>query len=355
MSKNQKKYPPSQKAVEFWGLLCVIIGITLFLGAKYYLENSKWWQSFVELLASGLFTTGLFSILLGLNDLRTYFSERLREIIVEKSYLKTISETERATIKASIDEQLFGSAINEKDSLYRFISDWSDPLMTSHYRTDVSDHYEFRTDEKDPSRWYVVNEMTYNLHWNPAAGPENIPFVPQNLENKVREGSNPTTQWKLTVSIDDENFELKHDDGKPCLACSSTNIHLKKNVDVRHEIVNSDGAIRELMEIKILLNSFLFTKKDFVRVVIRNEDSIDKTDNTLSLRMVLPSRHVRLSCHFCDPEELQLTCLSFGRDNNAHYPFVGRNYASIDVKEWILPGHGAVITWLRTPPATKPH
>ena len=56
------------------------------------------------LLAGAFLTTGIFSILLGFSEFMNYVTYKLREIIMERTYIKTLSSPEQDKLKTDLDE-----------------------------------------------------------------------------------------------------------------------------------------------------------------------------------------------------------------------------------------------------------
>ena len=103
-------------------------------------EASKFWELLLNLfstLAIAVISIGVISIIINFRDWKSYFQERLAEIIVKKSYLQTLDSSElldlqTATLKAffkveDIDRE--GSFLN-----HFFLKTHS--LIGSHFRED---------------------------------------------------------------------------------------------------------------------------------------------------------------------------------------------------------------------------
>ena len=95
---------------------------------------------------------------------------------------------------------------------------------------------------------------------------------------------------------------------------------------------------------EIELEDEMFQNNDFVTVNINRIHLVDKKENSLYLTMVHPTKDMLLSCEMKDGNYRMFAC-SFGFNRNKHIIKTQKNSAFVDIKEWILPGHGAVITW----------
>jgi hypothetical protein len=246
--------------------------------------------------------------------------------------------------KRLIDEQLFGEAIKTPDSLYFFVDDQISRLLRSSYRKNFKDIHVYRTYNDD--WWEDDSDTSYLLYKNIYdTGKLIIPYVinsayPQSIVNESDIIS------KLKVFVDDEIYELEKEScsGKKYLKADKENKCLKTNYDVSFHIINEEDERKYEYSFNIPIDDLMLSNKDHVRVRILSKSLQHKSDKNHSLRVHYPTKDVFLSCAFQD-SELRLVGRAFGFNTQNHITKEQKNYAFVDVKEWMIPGHGAIISW----------
>jgi hypothetical protein len=326
--------------------------ICFFLKESTFEVGWKNTSDFFEMLSGAFLTTGIFSILLTFTDFMNYVSRHLRQIVVEHSYLRALSKEQKLSFKKRIDEGIFGTnAINDPESLYSFIDEKTSKLIKSSYRREFHDLYYYRNSES-PDYWEVDNHTTYIFYKNEmdtnnlSVGCTSKYIVPSG-DKKLSE-----IIKKLKICIDDTTFELKpveissgEESGIEDMMLVPSNKHIfKDNVPISAEYIDHghDKAVKIKYDIK--LSSELFKNKNSVSIEIERQHLAHKAETVLYLSMSYPTKDMLLTCNFEDGSH-RMTCAAFGFDPKFHKMRSEANSAFVDIKEWILTGHGAAISW----------
>lgn len=306
------------------------------------------------ILAGSLLTTGIFSILIGFSDFMNYVSHRLREIVVENSYLKTLSRDQQLKFKETIDQQIFGEAtIKDPESLYSFINQRVSNALRTPFRREFHNHfYYYNSDLAD--YWRVENRSSYILYKNGSNNKSiDIPFANDTVFPKNCDKSE-LKSIKYEIKIGNANFNLKYEKEVYTLVGDGLATNDYNNFPVSVETTEESDRIKKSIRFTIKVPDELFNNNSFIYVKIFREQLYHKSDNIMFLRMTYPTKDVLLSCEMKDGRNYKMDCCAFGFDRQAHILYEAPNSASVNLKEWILSGHGAVISWLPSDAEDKP-
>lgn len=318
-------------------------------------------EKFMRFIATGFLTTGLFSILLNFFDFIDYVTRRLRSIVVEHTYLRTLSGEIKLRFRKIIDEDLFGKdALRERGSLYYFLDEKLTDLFRAPYRDEFHDNYYF--DEYDENLMVQENHTSYTLHRNQATSVKIMwSHVIQKSENTKL--TDHLRTMKVEICRDAFEFDRDHALKLEENGGVAKEIRFKPSYDNSYfiepiliNVPNLVGAIStelESSERRIPINFELeITEQmfddyhDSVVVNIKSDLLIPKKDNLIMLRTTFPTKDLYLSCEFKFGNFQTQTC-AFGFGPQVGYKTREKiNSAFVDIKEWVLPGHGAVIAWL---------
>jgi hypothetical protein len=348
MARNVKsnKSTPESRNIRIWAVLLIVSALCFFLFSISCTD--EFWKNLFFLLAGATLTSAIFGIMLEFSDFTDYVTYRLREIVVDHSYLKTLSTDKKLNFKRMIDEELFGEAIKTPESLYSFVDAQISKLLKSSYRKDFHDIHIYRS--HNDNWWEDDGDTVYFLYKNKydteklAIRYTTISVYPEGIlltENELLS--------KLDVKIDEEIFALgkDHMSGKFYLKANEKNKIMTNNQDICLVFLQEEDGRKFECSFCIILDDLMFSHKDHVRVRIQSASLQHKSDKSHSLRVHYPTKDVLLSCAFEDGA-LKLNGTAFGFNNENHMIREQRSFASIDIKEWMLPGHGAIISWQDT-------
>jgi hypothetical protein len=301
-------------------------------------SGNKFICSVFSLLAGSLLSTAIFSILLGFSDFINYISRKLREIVVEDTYLKDLSLNKKMKLKKIIDEQFFGSeSINDPKGPYIFINRKFGELLKLPYRAEFRDIYIYKNSDYE-DYWVVENYTTYRLFRN--KGNSEKLGISYGHENVFIGGhSSPSHHNALTeldVSIGNENLKLSSNDEQLLLTPEKNNHFLDEQIVVN--LTKNGEAVEVCFSIEI--SHEMFDEEDSVFVKIRRKGLTHKSDKNLFLEMSYPTKDVLFTCEIMEGK-YQMDCNAIGITETIKE----ENSAKVTVTDWVLPGFGAVITW----------
>lgn len=142
MSKSDSK-----EKIQLTTLIALLIGVIGVFAAAYAAETIKPdVGSIGASLINGLTTLsislmglGIFGILLDSKNWRQYFGERLKEIIIENSYLKTLDASTLQQLQTSVLKAQFNNHLIDKDgSFLEYFNRHLHKFISEPYREDVS-------------------------------------------------------------------------------------------------------------------------------------------------------------------------------------------------------------------------
>lgn len=370
-SKEMKKkaIQKGKSGTKFVAFICILFSIIFYgtssfviplLSEAYKLplispELDKTLIGILNLLAGSLLTVGFFSILMGLNDFIEYITLRLRSIVVEHTYLKDLSTNQRDRLRASLDELKFGvGTLQGTDSLYRFLNYRISKLYNLPYRTNFHDIYYYHKTE-DPDLWLQVNHTNYVFYKNDVESVE-IAWELSILKYKNKLSINSLKE--LTIQIDDQFLECSEKSAKGTQNIGNNTVDtILVKPDSRNEILVDEIELTVESDRKSDPNSIFFSfsvalpdemfdeEKNFVAVEISAKTLLPKVDNYVMVSMAYPTKDLLLLCEFKSGKNL-INGVAFGFQPKLAYNIkTNENSGLVDIKEWVLPGHGAVLTW----------
>lgn len=321
-------------------------------------------------LGSSFIVTGLFSVLLGLVDFVTYVSSHLKEVIMEHDYLNKMGYDDKLLLRKKIDQSIFGTdTVKAQSGLYDFISRYNQSALSTAYRTNLNDKYDYYELKGNSSAWRVVSQTSYSLQFEHMKSEH----YPRDTDQKVfvpffQQSIFPSDQTKfpkglfsdLKVSIEDVVFRLP-DDAEDTLKQLfegnkdvSETIPLKPNVtadwiqgspsvtfELSRQSEHHHRRLRYHFKIPIVVSR---TKSDKLLVKIHSEKLVMKNDRHLMLSMSLPTKNTNLSCTIHSETNYKFFGSTFCIDDKLTEDLL-LNTGTIAVYDWMVEGHGMALSW----------
>lgn len=137
----------SKKRIELTTIIALLVGLVGIFGAAYLSESmSTVSGSLLSAFVSGLTTLsvalmglGIFGILLDSKNWREYFAERLKEIVIDNAYLKTLDSSTLKQLQTSVLKAQFNNQQIDKDgSFLEYFHIHLHKFISEPYREDVS-------------------------------------------------------------------------------------------------------------------------------------------------------------------------------------------------------------------------
>jgi hypothetical protein len=137
----------SKEKIELTTIIALLVGVVGIFGSAYLSEAlNPASGSLMSAFASGLTTLsvalmglGIFGILLDSKNWREYFGERLKEIVIDNSYLKTLDSGTLKQLQTSVLKAQFNNQQIDKDgSFLEYFHLHLHKFISEPYREDVS-------------------------------------------------------------------------------------------------------------------------------------------------------------------------------------------------------------------------
>lgn len=342
------KYLSEINNIKLVAFIFILLSIILYITAyflKTYIHVCPIWTDLLIMVAGSCLTTGAFSVLLGFSDFINYVAKRLTDIVINNSYLDSLSSDKKLDLKKAIDEQIFGNvAVSDSQSLYRFIDQRTGDIFKSPYRTEYHDQYIFKNSVYDDF-WSLENHTCYCLREGAVDGSRHsVPFHGGFLipNEDVLEKDDFFT---CIINIGKDKLKTVKTGKAFKLSPDPNNKHLKNDIEITSRISTDNNICKWYIDFDISLPDAMIN--DYNKSVIVDFTTnrlYYKLDNVVFLTMSYPTKDVFMACEIQDGD-FKMQCCAFGFDADSHVIRLSDNSASIDLKEWLLPGHGAVITW----------
>lgn len=329
----QEKYIKSKAymAIFFGGLMLIL---TFFL--SYACEISSWssnQKAFCMAAVTAL--NSVFSIVIGIGistlvlDFFSYIKytrNRIKEIMLDKRYIETLSEKEKLKMIECAERSLYfkdGEVID--NSLYANIKHLIIPLIQENYFKQYKVHVDCYVDEKSK----VITKKVHKIM--------DIVCVHDKCDFKV-----PFSTYLMKIDgIDDEELYKVTE-------CVFGGENVTENICNQISKVNVMGD-EDLEDIKFTIDYDFALKKGLNRIEIRIETKVPISDNTYGHTITIPCR--RYSINFTI-HNTQYDVLGFGFafDDEKHKDSIDRliyrdkydECYKIRFEDWTLPGDGVL-------------
>ncbi len=114
----------------------------------------------LDVVGIAVFAIGFLNILIETKDWREYFGERLREVVLQQTYLRTLDREALATLQTNVLKAQFKSPdIDREGGFLNYLNANLHHLVAAPYREDVT--VELIYSEHDADHWAVFDKVTY--------------------------------------------------------------------------------------------------------------------------------------------------------------------------------------------------
>ncbi|WP_332854874.1 hypothetical protein [Duganella sp. S19_KUP01_CR8] len=165
MSKEQTK-----RIIDLASLGTVLLGVIGIISAAYLSEKTTPVSgSLLSALASGLTTVSVsligfavFNFAIETKDWKSYFGERIKEVVIENDYLSTLSndalkETQTRLLKAQFKNQ----SIDKEGSFLHYFHHNLHRFISEPFREDVSAEVHITAHEGTTEKFVIQDKVTY--------------------------------------------------------------------------------------------------------------------------------------------------------------------------------------------------
>jgi hypothetical protein len=156
--------------VSLWyGLVGVLFGLLLIAASLYApieIKNpdplTSTFISVVQTVGVTVFALGIFNLVIETKDWRDYFEQRIRQIVIEQSYLNQMDTQILNTLQTNVLKALFKDQnIDREGSFLNYFHTNLHKYIAAPYRQDVTCELLCELDKLAESSWLVSERVTY--------------------------------------------------------------------------------------------------------------------------------------------------------------------------------------------------
>lgn len=321
-------------------------------------------RDLLPLLGSSFLVAGIFSIALGFTDLIEYVTKRLKDIIINYSYLESLSKEERQNLKSSLDNLLYGQELTEcPGGLYQFIDNQLDSILNQHYREEYRDSYTY-IPKGTSGLWELTNINSYDMCF---AHLTKTDFSIDWGESHSKVGAltgDKLQDWvhEHTATIDSCTYRLNAEDSDTYYLTldmeltkgikesetdyiETENVILPKKVPV--DVFNDAAQITcsYSIPVKLVVNDEQ-GRCSSISVKSYTVETRAMEDKVNSIIFSRPTKSATITCDIRDHEKTyNLSVSHFCLDDSQVEQWDGPNKVGAKIKGWAIAGHGVTINW----------
>lgn len=221
MSNQKETRNQNIKLQAAIAILIGLLGISLsaYLGESLNPSTSSLLNAFLSgysTLSIALVGFAIFSMLLDSHNWREYFSDRLKEIVLEKEYLKTLDTFTLRQLQTNVLKALFKNPdIDKEGSFLRFFENNLHKFISEPYREDVST--EIILKEETESGYLFLDKVSYVCRSSGGEIQNHIGYKPdkgefeevQLLKISVQYPQHHEKAGEIVVLFDKKDLELQ--------------------------------------------------------------------------------------------------------------------------------------------------
>lgn len=309
-----------------WGLFWIIAGLAVTFLSLYLIEIQPTnatlmrisFHKLINLVGIALIGLGFFNIILQIKDWRDYFEERIKTVLFEQAYLKSLDKETLRSIQTNALKAYFKNPeLDREGSFLRYFYDNLYKYISEPYREDV--RAEVFLDSEEDGMFRIFDKVTYACRKTSGSIQPEIRWTPDEGEFETIE--NVTISVQLPYNHEDAGKVVQLRTGSVDDPNDTFTASLEKYKDV-------DGLI----------------------VIVESKYRI-KSDRFQYWQMAHPTQNFSFTLHFPSEFTVQhkplvinpIMCLTTSREG----------YLNIKYDSWMLPMSGLAWRFARAATETK--
>jgi len=316
------------------GFVWILIGFLLVV-TKLYLDSLVFHANIIlylkELIVQlgiAFLTMGIISIIVQFKEWKSYFQERLKDIVMDQSYLNNLNKEELLNIQINILKSLYkGSDIEKVGSFSQYLQ----TRIQRHVCTPFRDHVGYSVDilecDNDPDCFIVNETLTYTCKSVNNIIQDDIYWTW--TDDEIKE----LISVDISVKCPDYFHNIYCQKCKSNNNCTSGIISLtKKHLDENYKTVESNRYHGYAIKIDDIVKPV-----DGLQITILS--SIKSRKNTLfSWSMIIPTKDITMFIKF--PNGYKLESFIGGLENIEYSETFNGNMYTFVREGWLLPMAG---------------
>jgi hypothetical protein len=308
------------------GLFFVLIGIAVwhfsFLQKQFFINNQK----LLEFLSHALICVGCVAIILEIPDWRRYFGDRIKDIVMNHSYLNSLNDEQLALLQANLLQSKFKNSEIVRDGSFL---DFMQINIQSHSNTSYRENVISKSDISETANGFLFREeLSYIIK---TMGDDSIKEIEWTwADNELKDKSFQVITKCPTNKFNSKNCKCKNKD-----KCIDGSQILTANKE-KHD----NGEIGY----KLKLDEFIEVTDDIL-IKLKLEYIIEK-NRLFFWSMIVPSKCVNLYISF--PNDYKVDSFVGGLNKSDFLEEKNANSYSFTRTGWMLPRAGIAINIYKT-------
>jgi hypothetical protein len=328
-SANEKN---KSKDIYHSGRFWILIGIAILLSSELFVYRENYLLIISNILLQfgvALIVMGIVAIILQFDDIKKYFQERLKEIVIQRSYLDSLSIEELTSIQIdTLKARYKGTDMDKEGSfLYHFQNKIQDYICHP-YRENVTVSMLIEEDENNPEYFKVHDTVTYLCRENGGQIQDSVKWMYEDGEFEEIYDLNITI--RCPNSPNDCNITCNIEGG-----CGDGIINInKKLLDDKYKCDNKSikGYLIPLKDMNIMLDKLKIEFSSIYAI---------KRNNMFIWSMTNPSKGVTMT--ISHPKGYKLTSFVGGSEPREYTSTSNGDMYTFIHEGWFLPRTG--ISW----------
>ena len=328
-----------ERYIKSKAYIAIVIGIFMLLlsfSLTYICETSQWDEKWTALCEAGItILNSVFSIIIGIGistlvldffGYIKYTRERLKEIMIDKRYIETLSEDEKKNIIDICERSLyFKNGSYYENSLFSNIKELIIPLIEENYYKQYKVHIDCYIDEETGVIWKKIHKIM------------DIECVNENTKFKI-----PFSTYLTAGDV------IQRDNMYKLNECLLDGKDITNDVKKSIQCKESDDC-EETENVKFTVDYEFDLKKGLNRIELRTETRVEIEDNTYTHTITIPCK--RYSANFSlHNNNYEVWGFAFAFDDEKHKKDLDKviyrdkydDCYKIRFENWTLPGDGVV-------------
>ncbi len=323
-SINFSKENISARSIGFIvsSVLILIISLLLEIIAEYLVPSGFWrillesFSKFIENIAGIIFAASIGTLMLDFFSYIKYAQERIKEVIIDKKFLRTVSDDEKKNIISTLESSLyFKDEEIPQDSLYTNIKHKVIPLLDSEYFEKYHTHIDCKIEDGKIYKT-IYNKFTVYSYTDNASFklPFSVYYSVEDIKNI------------------DNHYEFRN------LKFNNQKLETSKNDTFSQEI---DGSFNSKQK-KYSFQRELPLIKGPNTISYEVSSIVDISDNIYSRTITLPCKNFTVDFNL-DSDDYNVKGYGFAIDKTESVKI--HTYAKgcqIEFLDWVIPGDGFI-------------
>ncbi len=152
------------KLIYVWGFIWVLIGTLMLYVTEsiFSTDKSMVAENLFINISVGLIALGIVALILQLPDWRNYFQDRVKETVIDRTYLNSLSEEELSSLQIStLKAKYKNTDIDREGSFLQYFQKRIEDYIGKPYRENVNTAMVIKEHDSNPDFFVVTDSISY--------------------------------------------------------------------------------------------------------------------------------------------------------------------------------------------------